>query len=89
MDNYFSGDKVLDWIGQNSFEATMTCCCDRLPTSVPTKYWHSKQKTDGSKKSKVACFFNSLVAVENVTSKDENIIYLMRHVKAILTETGR
>ena len=37
MDNYFSGDKVLDWIGRKGFGATMTCRRDRLPSSIPSK----------------------------------------------------
>ena len=48
MDNYVSGDKICDWIGQNGFGATMTCRRDCLPSGIPAKYWH-KQKTDTSK----------------------------------------
>ena len=51
MDNYFSGEKIADWVGQNSFGVTMTCRGDRLPSGVPERYWH-KQKTDTSKKTR-------------------------------------
>jgi len=69
MDNYFSGEKILTWIGQNGFGATMTCRRDRLPPAVPGKYWH-KQKTDTSKKTKVARFFQPIVAVKHVPATD-------------------
>ena len=71
MDNYFSGDKVLDWIGSKGFGATMTCRRDRLPSSIPSKYLH-KQKTDSSKRTKVARFLNPVVAVKTFGAKDEN-----------------
>lgn len=71
MDNYFSGDKVLDWIGSKGFGATMTCRRDRLPSGIPSKYLH-KQKTDSSKKTKVARFFNPVVAVKHFDAKDDN-----------------
>ena len=44
-DNYFSGDLVMDWLGQNGFRATMTCRIDRLPSSVTNQYMY-KKKTD-------------------------------------------
>lgn len=42
---------------------TMICRRDRLPPNVPAKYWH-KQKTDSSPKTKVARFFEHVVAVK-------------------------
>lgn len=33
-DNSFSGDKIMDWLGNNGFGATMTCRRDRLPNGV-------------------------------------------------------
>ena len=68
MDNFFSGEKILEWIGQQGFGATMTCRRDRLPPSVPAKYWH-KQKTDTSLKTKVARFLEPVVAVKTVQSE--------------------
>ena len=37
-DNYFSGDLVMDWLGQNGFGATMSCRRDHLPSGVPNQY---------------------------------------------------
>ena len=70
MDNYFSGDKICDWIGQKGFGATMTCRRDRLPSGVPAKYWH-KQRTDTSKRTKVARFFQPVVAFKTFDATDE------------------
>ena len=54
-DNYFSGDLVMYWLGQNGFGATMTCRRDRLPSVVPNQYLHLK-KTDTKARSKAANF---------------------------------
>lgn len=64
MDNYFSGDKISDWIGQNGLTCTMTCRRDRLPG----KYWH-KEKTDSSQGAKVVSFFQPVVAIKDVEKK--------------------
>ena len=79
MDNYFSGEKISEWIGKNGFGATMTCRRDRLPPGVPGKYWH-KQKTDTSKKTKVARFFQPVVAVKEVSATEEHEGYRRVHV---------
>ena len=47
-DNYFSGYKIIDWLGQFGFGAIMTCRRDLLPL-FPGKYLH-KKKTDTSEK---------------------------------------
>ena len=79
MDNFFSGDKICDWIGSNGFGCTMTCRRDRLPSGVPAKYWH-KEKTDSSPKTKVARFFQPVVAVKTVKSKNGMNKYTKVHV---------
>ena len=80
MDNYFSGDKIIDWIGSKGFGATMTCRRDRLPSGIPSKYLH-KQKTDSSKRTKVARFYNPVVAVKTFGAKDKNSLpYRRVHV---------
>ena len=70
MDNYFSGEKTIEWIGRNGFGATMTCRRDRLPPGIPTKNLH-KQKTDTTLKTKIARFFHPVVAVKTVEATDE------------------
>jgi hypothetical protein len=39
-DNHFSGDDVLHYIGEGGWKETMTCRCNRLPKSVPRKYFN-------------------------------------------------
>ena len=62
-DNFFSGDKIFEWLGTNGFVATMTCQCDRLSTEIDKKYLH--KKTDTSPRTKVARFMHPIVAVKN------------------------
>ena len=62
MDNYFSGDRIYNWIGQKGLGANMTCRRDRLLPGVPAKYWH-KQMNDASKGTKVTRFFNLLLPI--------------------------
>ena len=42
---------------------------------MPAKYWH-KLKTDTSKKTKVACFFEAVVAVKNVPATNTTKEYV-------------
>ncbi len=37
MDNHFSGDDVLHYLGEGGWKGTVTCRHDRLPKSVPRK----------------------------------------------------
>ena len=46
--NYFSGDHVMDWLGQNGFGATMTCRRDRLTSGVPNHFLHLKNRYKGT-----------------------------------------
>ena len=54
-DNYFSGCKILNWLGKRGFGATMTCHHDRLPSAVPAQYLH-KKRTDTDFRLKAARF---------------------------------
>ena len=36
-DNYFSGDSIMNYLGENGFSAVMTCCRYRLPPNIPPK----------------------------------------------------
>jgi hypothetical protein len=40
MDNFFSGDEVLHYLGEGGWKGTMTCSCDCLSKSVPRKYFN-------------------------------------------------
>ena len=39
MDNYFSGDRIYNWIGQKGLGANMTCRRDRLLPGVTCMLW--------------------------------------------------
>eukprot|EP00957_Ditylum_brightwellii_P203704 15335858-Ditylum_brightwellii.AAC.1 len=62
----------MDWMGAKGFGGVMTCRKDPLPQDIPGKYLH-KKKTDTSDSTKVACFFNPVVAVKNVEAVSETI----------------
>ena len=54
-DNYFSGDLIMSWLGENGFGATMTCRRDRLPLQIPGEYLQKKTYT--SVRAKAARFW--------------------------------
>ena len=43
-DNFFSGDAILEWIGQEGFATTMTCRRDRLPSDIKGMYLHKRKQ---------------------------------------------
>ena len=55
-ENYFSGDKVMDWMRKVGFGAIMMCMGDLLLKHIPEKYVH-KKKMSTSQKPKVVRFF--------------------------------
>ncbi len=54
MDNHFSGDDVLCYLGEGGWKGTMTCRHDRLPKSVPSKYFNFIKAAPVDARSKVA-----------------------------------
>eukprot|EP00957_Ditylum_brightwellii_P003928 299047-Ditylum_brightwellii.AAC.1 len=46
-DNYFSGNRIMDWMGSERFGGAMTCRRGCLPGDIPGEYLH-KKKTDTS-----------------------------------------
>jgi hypothetical protein len=40
IDNHFSGDDALRYLGEGCWKGTMTCRRNRLPISVPRKYFN-------------------------------------------------
>jgi len=76
-DNYFSGDKISDWAGQNGFGATMTCRRDRLPIRGD-EVLH-KKKTDSGKRPKAARFQQPITAVKTVEANGSSQKYTRVH----------
>ena len=54
MDNHFSGDDVLRYLGEGGWKGTMTCRRNRLPKSVPRKYFNFIKAAPVNARSKVA-----------------------------------
>ncbi len=54
MGNLFSGDEVLRYLGEGGWKETMTCRCNRLPKSVPRKYFNFIKAAPVNARSKVA-----------------------------------
>eukprot|EP00957_Ditylum_brightwellii_P050876 3858523-Ditylum_brightwellii.AAC.1 len=69
-DNYFGGNRLMDWMGIEGFGDVMTCRRDHLSGDIPGEYLY-KKKTDTSDRSKVAHFFNHVVAVKDVPAITE------------------
>jgi hypothetical protein len=54
MDNLFSGDEVVHYLGEGGWKGTMTCRCNRLHKSVPRKYFNFIKAAPVNARSKVA-----------------------------------
>ncbi len=66
MDNLFSGDEVLRYLGEGGWKGTMTCRHNRLPKSVPKKYFNFTKAAPVNARSKVAQFEKTIIAVKHV-----------------------
>ena len=62
-DNSFSGDQILNWLGEKGFGGTMTCRRDRTMEGVAKEYSHVK-KTVSDARSKAARFDQSITATK-------------------------
>ncbi len=85
MDNLFSGDEVVRYLGEGGWKGTMTCRCDRLPKSVPRKYFNFIKAAPVNARSKVARFEHPTVAVKHVKHQDSDTVndkkdYVLCHV---------
>ena len=68
-DNYFSGDDVMDYLGEKGFSATMTCQRNRLPKGVADCFLHKEKTTPGDKFARVARFNKPITLVKTNTKK--------------------
>ncbi len=74
MDNLFSGDEVLRYLGEGGWKGTMTCRRDRLPKSVPRKYFNFIKAAPVNARCKVAQFEKPIVAVKHVKHQDSDTV---------------
>jgi hypothetical protein len=85
MDNLFSDDEVVGYLGEGGWKGTMMCRRTRLPKSVPRKYFNFIQAAPVNARSKVAQFENPIVAVKHVKHQDSDTVndkkdYILCHV---------
>ena len=66
MVNFFSGDEILRYLGEDGWKATMTCRCDRLLKGVPKTHFNYIKAAPVNARSKVARFEQPIVADKNV-----------------------
>jgi hypothetical protein len=66
-DNYFSGDEVMDYLGEKGFSATMTCQRNRLPKGVDNCYLHKEKTVPGCPVAHVARFNKPVTLVTKKT----------------------
>jgi hypothetical protein len=62
MDNFFSGDMVTKYLGEQGWKGTMTCRHDRLPNGVDKKHFNYVKGAPVNQRSKVARFNQPIVA---------------------------
>ena len=82
MDNYFSGDNILKYLGERGYKATMTCRRDRLPEGVPKTAFHYIKGVKVDHRTRVARFEQPVVAVKHVTQPtgSDKKDYTLTHV---------
>jgi hypothetical protein len=66
MDNFFSGDEVLRFLGEGGWKAAMTCRRDRLPKEVVKVHFNYIKAAPVNQRSKVARFEQPIIAVKNI-----------------------
>ena len=63
FDIYFSGDLIMNYLGNYGYGDVMTCLWDCLTSNIPPQYFH-KLKTDSKQQSKESHFLHPVVAVK-------------------------
>ena len=66
MDNHFSGNNVIKYIGELGGRGTWTTARGRLPEGIPKKYLQCKKEVQINARSKAARYENPVVAVKHV-----------------------
>jgi hypothetical protein len=64
-DNFFSGDKINNWIGLDGFGTTMTCLRHRLPKGLPDCFFHMIVTAPGAAKARGTCFNNPMTDLKH------------------------
>ncbi len=72
MDDHFSGDDVLQLLGENGLAAIIHCQCDSLPSGYNKKYFHHLKGVEVLQWSRVAWFEQPIIAVKEIDAKPES-----------------
>ncbi len=83
MDNLFSGDEVLRYLGEGGWKGMMTCRRNRQPKAVPKKYFNFVKTAPVNTRSKVARFENPIVAVKHVKQPDSKQPNSAKHIHLV------
>jgi hypothetical protein len=67
--NYFSGDEVMDYLGEKGFSATMTCQRNGLPQGVDRCFLHKEKMVPGDKYARVARFNKPITRITKKTKE--------------------
>ena len=73
-DNYFSGDNVMDYLGERGYGMTCTCRRDRLPSQMKS-YLHHEKVNSADSKVKVMRFQKPIVAIKQVPAGEDTLAY--------------
>ena len=75
LDNFFSGDQVIHYLGERGYKATMTCRRDCLPNlglgKEDKNYFNHVKGRTVDQRSKVARFEQPIVAVKHVSANPD------------------
>ena len=67
--NHFSGDQIMDYLGEKGFAATMTCQRNRLPNGIDDCYLHKEKTVPKCKIARTARFNKPITLVKKTTKK--------------------
>jgi hypothetical protein len=79
FDNYFSGDPIMKYAGENGWGLLTTCRRDRLPAEIDGKYLY-KAKEAANKVNRVGRFNHPITAIKEVPADGEKQAYTHAHV---------
>jgi len=85
--DFFTGNVIMDWIGEKGFGATMTYRRDRLIFGVPRKCFH-KQKILLCAKTKVASFLQPIVAIKDYDGGGRRVFKTYKRVHCSFQSTS-
>ena len=82
MDNHFSGNPIVKYVGEMGGQGTWTTARGRLPEGIPKEYLESRKDVKVGPRSKAARYENPVVAVKHIDfpEGDEKKPYTWVHV---------